>query len=190
MPTQVPNVPAEMQRTREGLGVWEHRGKVAAVGVGLSPTARRWDGRPETSVGAWSILALRRAMEDAGVSPDQVDGLVMAQETATGSPWPPGQPIPEDFLRAYQPTDDSLDGLTRLSAEWILMNMPELTNVKFTMYGPGCMSNAIVVAAQAVGDGLTHTCLVLKGWHNLEGRYYVGQGAAAEDTISGRAKWT
>ncbi len=67
------NAPQAMYRTKEGLGVWEHRGKVAAVGVGHSPTARRWDERPETSVGAWSILALRRAMEDAGVSPDQVD---------------------------------------------------------------------------------------------------------------------
>src|SRR3972149_6288995 len=153
MPTQ--NAPESWFRTGEGLGLWEHRGKVVCVGVGLSPTARRWDGRPETSVGAWSILALRRAMEDAGVSPDQVDGLVMAPETATGSPWPPGQPIPEDFLRAYQPTDDPLDGLTRLSAEWILKNMPELTNVKFTMYGPGCMSAAIVVAAEAAGRGRT-----------------------------------
>ena len=62
--------------------------------------------------------------------------------------------------------------------------MPELTNVQFTMYGPGCMSNAIVVAAQAVGDGRTHTCLVLKGWHNLEGRYYQG-GANAADAIPG-----
>ena len=62
--------------------------------------------------------------------------------------------------------------------------MPELTNVKFTMYGPGCMSNAIVVAAQAVGDGRTHTCLVLKGWHNFEGRYYQG-GANAADAIPG-----
>jgi len=67
--------------------------------------------------------------------------------------------------------------------------MPELTNVKFTMVGPGCMSRALVVAAQAVGDGLTHTCLVLKGWHNLEGRYYQG-GANAEPTVSGYAKWT
>jgi len=62
--------------------------------------------------------------------------------------------------------------------------MPELENVKFTMYGPGCMSAAIVVAAQAVGDGLTHTCLVLKGWHNLEGRYNYG-GISAEDAVSG-----
>src|SRR5206468_6471580 len=59
--------PASLYRTTEGLGLWEHRGKVAAVGVGHSPTARRWDGAPETCVGAWSILALRRAIADAGV---------------------------------------------------------------------------------------------------------------------------
>ena len=74
------NAPASMYRSTEGLGLWEHRGKVAAVGVGHSPTERRWDGKPETAVGAWSILALRRAIEDAGVSPDQIDGLVIDME--------------------------------------------------------------------------------------------------------------
>ena len=187
MPTQ--NAPESWFRTGEGLGLWEHRGKVVCVGLGVSPTARRWDERPETSVGAWSILAIRRAMEDAGVSPDQVDGLVMCPDTATGSPWPPGKPIPEAFLKTFKPTDRILDGITGLSAEWILQNTPELTNVKFTTYGSVCASRALVVAAQAVGMGLTHTCLVLKGWHNLAGRYYVGQASAAEDTLSGRFKW-
>jgi acetyl-CoA acetyltransferase len=89
-----------------------------------------------------------------------------------------------DVVNAFNPTDDPLDGIAKLSAEWILKNMPELTNVKFTMNGPVCMSNAIVVAAQAVGDGLTNTCLVLKSWHNLEGRYYQG-GSNAGGAISG-----
>jgi len=71
------NPPASMYRSTEGLGVWEHKGKVAAVGIRHSPTYRRWDGTPEHSVGANSILALRRAIEDAGVSPDQIDGLVI-----------------------------------------------------------------------------------------------------------------
>jgi acetyl-CoA acetyltransferase len=62
--------------------------------------------------------------------------------------------------------------------------MPELENVKFTMDAPGCMSAAIVVAAQAVGDGLAETCLVLKGWHNLSGRYNQG-GISAADTVPG-----
>ncbi|MGQ4808474.1 hypothetical protein NKDENANG_01857 [Candidatus Entotheonellaceae bacterium PAL068K] len=176
--------PASIYRSTEGLGLWEHRGKVAAVGVGHSPTARRWDGKPETSVGAWSILALRKAIEDAGVSPDQVDGLVIVPETTTGAYWPAGKPVPMDVVNAFKPTSDPLDGIAKLSAEWLLKNMPELKNVTFTMYGPGCMSNALVVAAQAVGDGLTHTCLMLKSWHNLEGRYYQG-GENAADAIDG-----
>ena len=185
MPT--PNAPDSFYRSKEGLGRWEHSGKVAAVGMGHSPTARRWDGKPETSVGAWTILAIRQAMEDAGVTPDQVNGLVLAEETTTGAYWL-DRPIPEDFRQAYQQTADPLDGLAKLSAEWILKNMPELTNVKFTMYAPGCMSNVCTVAAEAVGRGLTNTCLVVKGWHNFPGRYYQG-GANAADTIFGPAKW-
>ena len=62
--------PASTYRRREGLGVWEHRGKVAAVGIGHSDTARRWDGTPEMSIGALAIDSLRKAIADAGVSPD------------------------------------------------------------------------------------------------------------------------
>ena len=179
--------PASMYRSQEGLGVWEHRGKASAVGIGHSPTSRRWEETAETSLGAWSIVALRNAMEDAGVSPDQVDGLVISPESL-GEPWSP-RPIPEDFANMFQLTDDPNDGLSKMSSEWVLKNMPELTNVNFTMYGPGCMSNAICVAAQAVGEGLTNTCLVLTARNNLAGRY--GQyGAAASETVTGSAQWT
>ncbi|MCZ6888280.1 MAG: hypothetical protein O7H39_07270 [Gammaproteobacteria bacterium] len=178
------NAPASMYRADEGLGLWEHRGKVAAVGVGHGPTSRRWDGKPETSLGAISIIALRQAMEDAGVEPDQVDGLVIDPVSTTGAFWEEGKPLPMDVINAFNQTDDPLDGVAKLSTEWLLANMPELTNVNFTMYGLGCMSNAICVAAQSVGDGLTNTCLVLKAWHNFEGRYYQG-GANAADTLAG-----
>ncbi len=104
MTTQI--APASMYRTTEGLGLWEHRGKVAAVGIGHSPTSRRWDGKPETSVGANSILALRRAIEDAGVSPDQIDGLVLDPVTTTGAHWPEGSPVPMDVVNAFNPTSD------------------------------------------------------------------------------------
>ena len=50
MPGMTEYAPASVYRDKEGLGLWEHRGKVVAVGVGHSPTARRWDGKPETSV--------------------------------------------------------------------------------------------------------------------------------------------
>ena len=115
---------ASLYRLKEGLGTWPHRGKVAAVGIGHSPTARRWDGDPQTSMGAWAIDAIRKAIADAGVTPDQVDGLVLAPDTTTGSFWPQGQPIPEDFLAAFEQTDNPLDGLARLSTDWVLKNMP------------------------------------------------------------------
>ena len=184
MTTQTQMAPESMYRSREGMGVWEHRSKVAAVGIGHSPTSRRWDGRPETSVGANSIMALRAAIDDAGVSPDQVDGLVIVPVTTTGAYWPADTPVPMDVVNAFNPTDDPLDGIGQLSTDWLLKNLPELTNVKFTMYAPGCMSAAIVVAAQAVGAGLASTCLVLKGWHNLEGRYNHG-GISAADAVPG-----
>jgi acetyl-CoA acetyltransferase len=135
-------------------------------------------------MGANSIFALRQAIADAGVDPSQIDGLVLDPVTTTGAHWPEGDPIPMDVVNAYNQTDDPLDGIAKLSAEWILKNMPELSNVKFTMYGPGCMSHAIVVAAQAVGEGRTHTCLVLKSWHNLEGRYNQA-GISTQDTVPG-----
>jgi len=187
-PTQ--NAPTSLYRTREGLGVWEHRGKVAAVGIGHSPTARRWDERVETSIGSWAILALRNAMEDAGVSPDQVDGMVVVPAATTGDQWSPTNSIPEDFASMYQLTDNPNDGISSMSAEWLLKNMPELTNVNFTMHAPTCMSNAVVVAAQAVGDGLTNTCLVLKTWNNLSGRYGHEAGSNSLDTASGNSQWS
>jgi hypothetical protein len=181
--------PANFYRSARGGGlpVWEHKGKAAAIGVGHSPAVRRWDWKPETSVGGWTILAIRRAIEDAGIDPATIDGLVMDTSTTTGAYWD-NRPIPEDFAKTYNSTDDPLDGIAKLSSEWILKNVPELSNVTFTMYGPGCMSNCVVVAAEAIGRGLTKTCLVVKSWHNFEGRYYQG-GANAQDTVSGRSKY-
>ena len=178
-----------MYRDKEGLGIWEHRGKVACVGIGHSPTARRWDGRPENSLGAYTVDAVLKAIEDAGVSPDQIDGLVIDPVTNPGAHWEEDEPIPMDVVNAFNPSDDPLDGIAQLSTEWILNNVPALTNVKFTAYANhSCVSDCICIAAQAVGDGLTHTCLVVKGWHNLAGRYHRG-GTAAEDTVSGRDQW-
>ena len=181
--------PSSVYRSNEGLGLWEHRGKVVAVGVGHSPTARRWNGEPDTSVGALAIDALRKAMDDAGVAPNMVDGLVMDPTTTTGADWPAGRPLPEGFAKAFKPGINVADGVSALSTEWILNNMPELTNIQYHEYGQICMSNAICVAAQAVGDGRANYVLVLKAWDNLDGRYGQG-GANADDTIEGRAIWS
>ena len=113
-PTVYPSADG-LYRITDGLGVWPYRGQVAAVGVGHSPTLRRWDGDPHKSIGAWAILAIRRAIEDAGVDPAEVDGIVFDSGTTTGAFWPEGEPVPADFLAAFENTSDPFDGLIQLS---------------------------------------------------------------------------
>src|ERR1700730_9462808 len=87
----------QWRRDKDGLGVWEHRGKVAVAGVGDSPVARRWDGvAMDQTRGASSILACRNAMDEAGVTPDQIEGVICCDSHIAGgsggSPAPVGPP--------------------------------------------------------------------------------------------------
>jgi acetyl-CoA acetyltransferase len=188
-PTIYPNAGAlGLYRAADGLGVWPHKGQVAAVGIGHSPTLRRWDGDPQKAIGAWAILAIRKAIEDAGVNPADVDGIVFDPDTTTGAFWPEDEPVPSDFLAAYQNTSDPFDGLIKLSAEWLVKNMPELTGLKFVAAASICMSMVAVSAIEAVGRGMGQTVVAVKAWHTIPGRY--GQrGAAARDTVSGPGKY-
>src|SRR2546422_1125359 len=73
------------RRDKDGLGVWEHRGKVAVAGYGHSPVDRRWDGTSmDQTLGAYSILACQKAMDEAGVTPDQIDGIICCQSHIAG----------------------------------------------------------------------------------------------------------
>src|SRR5205807_3031733 len=75
----------QWRRDKDGLGVWEHRGKVAVAGVGHSPVDRRWDGvSMDKTLGAYSILACQKAMDDAGVTPDQIDGVICCDSHIAG----------------------------------------------------------------------------------------------------------
>jgi hypothetical protein len=51
----------QWRRDKDGLGVWEHRGKVAVAGFGHSPVDRRWDGvSMDQTLGAYTVNALDR----------------------------------------------------------------------------------------------------------------------------------
>lgn len=170
------NAPDSVYRNKEGMGVWEHRGKVAVAGIGQAPTDRRWDGRLETSLGAYALIAAQKALDDAGISPDEVDGVVTCPR-GMGDSWAP-RPY-------FAPPYDSEDGLSGVTADWLVKNMG-LKNVKFTSHGPGCMATAMCVGAQAVGDGQANTILVLRATGNLPGRYLQTETKA----FPGRGQWT
>src|SRR3990172_4726273 len=72
-------------REKEGLGVWPHRGKVAIAGWGHSAADRRWDGvSMDKTLGAKAIEACQRAIADAGLTPEDVDGIVCCPGSMAG----------------------------------------------------------------------------------------------------------
>ena len=119
------------RRDRKGLGVWPHQGKVAITGWGMSPVDRRWDGvSMDRTLGEFCILAAQRALEDAGVRPEEVDGLLQCPNNMAGAnggaaaSWGPYRPY-------LAPPYDSEDGLTIVTGKWMLNNMPGLTGVTY-----------------------------------------------------------
>ena len=107
-----PGVPRNWFRNRDGMGLWEGRGKVVATGVGTSPTARRWDEKPETSMGAMTIIAIRKAIADAGISPDEIDGLVLTPESTTGVSNDPNTPPPPGWEQHFKMASFPQAGIT------------------------------------------------------------------------------
>src|SRR6267142_54045 len=175
------------RRDKDGLGVWEHRCKVAIAVYGHSPVDRRWDGTSlDKTLGAYSILACQKAMDDAGVTPDQIEGVVCCDShIAGGSGGSASQWAPRPY---FAPPYDSEWGLTLINAQWLIEQM-RLPNVKFAPTGVPTISEMVGMAAQAVGDGLCHTCLVIYPTGNLEGRYRRG-GENADDYARGARQWT
>ena len=177
----------QWRRDKDGLGVWEHRGKVAVAGVGHSPVDRRWDGvSMDKTLGAYSILACQKAMDEAGVTPDQIDGVICCDShIAGGSGGSASQWAPRPY---FDPPYDLEWGLTLVNAKWLIEQM-RLPNVKFAPTGLPTISEMVGMAAQAVGDGVCHTCLVIYPTGNLEGRYRRG-GENADDYARGARQWT
>jgi len=176
----------QWRRDKDGLGVWDHRGKVAVAGYGHSPVDRRWDERSmDQSLGAYTILACRLAMEDAGVTPNQIDGIICCDShIAGGSGGTASNWAPRPY---FDPPYDSELGLTLINGEWLAKVM-ELPNVRFAPTGVPTIGEMVGMASQAIADGKCNTCLVIYPTGNLEGRYRRG-GENADDYAKGARQW-
>ena len=171
------------ERNKEPLGIWEHRGKVALVGRGHSPTDRRWDGvNMDATLGAYEMIAAKAAMEDAGISPDEVDGII----TSAGGQ-PGGGPFGDLWApRPYfDPPYDTEDGLTSVTGQWLARQMG-LKNVRYVNNRGDHLWNLMGLAVQAVGDGRCSVCLVPYPNGNLGGRYHQESGLE----VRGGAQWS
>ena len=168
-------------RNRKGLGVWEHRGKVAVAGWGNSPIQRRWDGKSlDQTLGAYAMIAAQRAIEDAGLTVDQIDGIMTSPETRVGDTW-----APRPF---FEPPYDTEDGITIVSGEWLNKQMG-FKNVKYIDSTAPQIGGMMGKAAQAVGDGRCNTLLVYYPMGNIEGRYE-HRGQNVTDYASGNSAFS
>ena len=154
---------ANWQRDKEGMGLWEHRGKVAVVGWGQSYIQRRWDGVDlERSCGGTSKESILKAISDAGIGLDEIDGLMTSKETRAEQTWAP-RPY-------FAPPYDTEDGLTYCSGEFIQKELG-LKNVKYIESDAPYIGPMLGMAAQAVGDGMAETLVCWYPMVNLSGRY-------------------
>ena len=72
----------------------------------------------DKTLGAYSILACQKAMDDAGVSPDQIDGVICCDShIAGGSGGSASQWAPRSY---FAPPYDSEWGLTLINAAWLI----------------------------------------------------------------------
>ena len=172
----------DWQRGTDDVGIWEHRGKVALVGRGHSPMDRRWDGKDLTkTLGAYSIMAAQAAMADAGVSPDEIDGVISCPGGQSD-----GGLIGAAWDRPYfDPPYDSEDGLSKVTAEWLVKNLG-LKNVKYVNSDGDNIFMMIGQGAQAVGDRKCNNLLILYPTGNMEGRYHQSDSMTAR----GGAQWS
>jgi hypothetical protein len=179
------------RRDRDGLGVWPQRGKVAFAGWGMSPIDRRWDGvSMDRTLGAFCILAAQRALDDAGLKPEDVDGLFQCPNNMAGATggssasWGPYRPY-------FPPPYDSEDGLTIVTGSWLMRNWTELNAKQNVKYAPEVIPDigeGLGMAAQAVADGKCSVALFIYTANNLEGRYRRG-GSSASAEAAGPLQW-
>ena len=101
-------------------------------------------------MGALTIIAIRKAIEDAGISPSEIDGIVLTAGVDDGDLERPEHAAAAGLGQHFKMVDYPQAGITRGDIDWVLLNMPELTNVKFKMNGPICMSVSFTAAAEAV----------------------------------------
>jgi len=170
-------------RSKPGLGTWAGKGKVAVVGWANSYVDRRWDGKDFTKTsGAKSMDAIRGALADAGLTEDDLDGLITCQasDTRAEQTWAP-RPY-------FAPPYDSEDGIIGATGEWIKKQM-NLKNIKYIDSNAGAIWSMMNIAADSVFTG---KCKVAAVWYpmcNVEGRYGHNNPQNFSEDAKGGAVW-
>ncbi|MBI3301857.1 MAG: hypothetical protein HYZ72_07235, partial [Deltaproteobacteria bacterium] len=129
--------------------MWIGRGKTAIVGVGYSALTRH----SQKPLGVLALDACRAALADAGVAPEQVDGLA----TYPDAP----------FLGA-----GSRDGEDVVSVVYIINHLPLAADIRwYAQIETGMIASPVIEAVHALLAGACDYVLVWRALHQPRGRY-------------------
>jgi len=137
--------------------------KAAVVGVGHSEVYRRAD----VPLGLLAIDACKRAIEDAGLKPSDIDGVA----TASYMPFELGEP--------------ELIGVNTLNPAFMINALDLEANWTESVVA-GSSQHCLIEASHAVRAGASRYALAFRGLYNPAGRRY---GASSPTTAEGRAQF-
>ncbi|HVC44785.1 MAG TPA: hypothetical protein VND20_08195 [Candidatus Binataceae bacterium] len=137
--------------------MWEGRGKTAIVGIGYSEITRR----PLKPLGLLAADACRAAIDDAGLAPEQVDGLATYPESP--------------FAGA-----GNRDGEDVVSVAFILNHLALAPDLRwYAQIETGMIASPLIEAVNALIAGACEYVLVWRALHRPASRAAGATGAAA-----------
>ena len=143
---------------------WASRGKTAVDGIGTSTISRK----AEKPLGLLALDACRAALEDAGVKPEEVDGLVTY----------PDQP----FLGA-----GNRDGEDLVTVNFLIDHGGLAKDIKwYSQISSGMIPSAFIEGVHALSSGTCNYVLVWRAMHLPQGTY----GAWRSNRASGDTQFT
>ena len=143
--------------------MWSGKGKTAIVGVGYSQLTRD----SQKPLGLVTLDACRAALDDAGVAPEQIDGLTTYPELpALGA--------------------GSRDGEDIVSVMYIVNHFPLAPDIRwYAQIEAGMIASPVIEAVNALIAGACNYVLIWRALHQPRGRY----GAWTSNRASGEAQF-
>jgi acetyl-CoA acetyltransferase len=138
------------------------RNRVAIVGYAHSAIERNGS----RSLGALTVDTARRAISDAGLRPEEIDGFVTAPLFPT--------------LGSHA----VVDGVSIVTANWLARHLQ--ANAGFTAELQGQLPGSVAMAVNAIASGAADFVLLHRALHNPRGRYHQSDVHAA----SGIQQWS
>lgn len=138
--------------------------RVAIVGYAQSPIQLH---APQT-LGALTVETARRAIADAGLEIEQVDGFVSAPLFPTSG------------------SHAAEEGISTVSANWLAQRLGINPRYAAGFQGLGQITGSVALAVNAVASGAADYLVVHRALHNPRGRYNV----SAMQRAAGAQQWT